>query len=244
MAPASPRAAGSCSRVPGEPPRHGFTLLELLSAITLISLLTAMGFAASTSVTHRSKTMQCAARMRALGAAIQMYANDHNGELPRSFHSAAAAGVDAWTYAVAPYLGVPVPLSPETWGAVFEKYFRCPADPNRSVTRWSYALNVHFELDPGGDDYVGSPDTWRRLGNVPRPARTVLLAEPRSLDFGDHLMCHLWNGASAALNALESRRHIRKANYLFVDGHVETLPIEAVFAPDRGIDRFNPSLAE
>ena len=110
-----------------------------------------------------------------------------------------------------------------------------PEDKNASVTRWSYALNVFYELNPDGDDYDGSPRTWRRVAAVPHPARTILLAEPRSLDFGNHIMCHLWRGTAAAQYALDYKRHGAASNYLFLDGHVETLPLDAVYSPAKRI---------
>ncbi len=182
--------------------------------------------------------------MRALGTAILLRCSDHNGELPRSLHSAGSAGVDSWTFAIAPYLGVTLPVSQTEWSAVFERYYRCPADKSTSSLRWSYGLNVFYELTPDGDDYQGSPETWRRIQNVPKPSRTILLAEPRSIDFGDHIMCHLWKSRNAALNALDYKRHGSVSNYLFLDGHVDALPVEAVFLPEKKINLFNPSLAQ
>ena len=78
---------------------------------------------------------------------------------------------------------------------------------------------------------------------MPVPARTVLLAEIRGVDFADHLMCHLWSGTTAARKALDSTRHGRLMNWLFADGHAEALPLGAVYDPDRGVTRFNPALA-
>lgn len=69
------------------------------------------------------------------------------------------------------------------------------------------------------------------------------MAETASVDFGDHIMCHLWKGESAALNALDYKRHGGVSHYLFLDGHVEALPVGNVFAPSKNINLFNPSLA-
>jgi prepilin-type N-terminal cleavage/methylation domain-containing protein/prepilin-type processing-associated H-X9-DG protein len=219
-----------------------FTLVELLVVLAVVAILAFLGFSAVSATLRNAKKVQCISKMRGLGGAFLLYANDHEGELPRSMHSAGSKGEDSWTYAIAPYLGISTPLSSDSWPPLFEKYYRCPADTNRSSARWSYGLNVFFELDPDGDDYAGSPATWRRVQNVSFRQKTILLAEPRGTDFGDHVMSHLWGNAKAAQNALDFKRHGTAANYTFLDGHVETLGVESVFT--NGINYFNPSLAK
>jgi prepilin-type processing-associated H-X9-DG protein len=57
-------------------------------------------------------------------------------------------------------------------------------------------------------------------------------------------MCHQWSKQAAALNAVDSLRHGKVSNYLFVDGHVESLRLEQTFDPAAGINLWNPSLAK
>jgi general secretion pathway protein G len=220
----------------------GFTLLELLVVLAIIAILTTLGVRFAAASMQKAKTAQCISKMRGLGTAILSYANEHEWQLPRSMHSAGSYGEDSWTYAVSPYLGIPTPVSMNTWPSYFESCYRCPSDTNRSVNRWSYGMNVFFELDPDGDDYTGSPATWRRLPNSSSPQRTILLAEPRSADFSDHVMSHLWSSPVAAKNGIEYKRHGDGSNYLFLDGHVETLAVSSVFT--NGVNLFNPSLVK
>lgn len=107
---------------------------------------------------------------------------------------------------------------------------------------FSYGLNVHFELTPGGDDYAGSPATWRRLTQIRNPSRTVLLAETRPVAFGDHFMAHLWSGTAGARSAVAHDRHTGKANYVFADGHVVPLAVADTFDPARNLNLWNPGL--
>jgi prepilin-type processing-associated H-X9-DG protein len=116
-------------------------------------------------------------------------------------------------------------------------------DACSDVRIYSYGLNVHFELDPDGDDYIGSPATWRRLHQSPSPGGTIWMAQTMPVLYGDHLMCHQWSGLQAAKNALNHTVHSGKANYLFLDGHVELLRVEETFDPGRKINRWNPMLA-
>jgi len=58
-------------------PRHAFTLLELLLSISLIGILAALLFAATTQAKARAKRIQCANNLRQLGLALQGFVADH-----------------------------------------------------------------------------------------------------------------------------------------------------------------------
>lgn len=225
------------------PGGRGFTLVEVLTVAAIAAILAALAVPAWNGARERMRAAGCVAKLKTLGAGIRLYAQDHDGELPRSFHSAGAHREPGWAASIAPYLGAPASGSLLEWKPVFNRYFRCPSDPADDPTVYSYGLNVFFELTPDGDDYVGSPATWRRFLQVSRPARTILLAETRPVPFGDHFMCHQWSGTMAARNAVFFERHSKKSNYLFADGHVDTLPVETTFSPLQEIDLWNPSLA-
>lgn len=233
---------GICSRRRPNAAASAFSLIELLVAVGVVTALVALLFPALRGASNRARETQCLARMRALGAGITAYAQNE-GEFPRSLHSAAGAGTEPWARAILPYLGsVTQPTDPE-WRAHFERSFRCPADKNRGPELFSYGLNVFFELTPDGDDYDGSPATWRKPVNIDHPASTILLAEPKAVYFADHVMSHLWTTAAGASNALDGKRHSGRSNFLFVDGHAEALPVSATFDPAKNINRWNPGLA-
>ena len=226
----------AASREPG-----GFTLIELLVVIAIIAVLAGVAVAAKGSARAKADTVACASNLRQLGTAVQLYGADHGGEFPRSFHSAGAHREPGWMSSIAPYLGG----KKDEAGGSLPKTFRCPSDQKRDLQSGSYGLNVFFELTPDGDDYVGAPASWRVLLQVPSPSRTILLAEVRSASGGmgaDHLMCHQWSSLAGAKNALAHDRHNGRANYLFVDGHVESLPVESTFV-SRSENLWNPSVA-
>lgn len=221
----------------------GFTLVELLVTIAVIVSLAALSLGAVRRSMRKTDTIRCATKMKALGTATILYTQDHNGRFPRSFHSAGAYREPGWAVSIAPYLGVSGSEIEHSWESVFNNHFRSPADKTTDVFIYSYAMNVHFELNPDGDDYQGAPKTWRTFHQVPNPGGTILFAQPKPVRFGDHLMCHQWSGIQAAKNALNYRIHDGKANYVFVDGHVETIKVEETIDPARNINRWNPSLA-
>ncbi len=220
----------------------GFSLVELLVALGIVAILAALIASSVQSATRKARAAQCMSVMRNLGQGILLYTQDH-GEFPRSYHSCAGAGKQPWAKAILPYLGHPADPTPQEWSALFERSYRCPTDKSNDTNIYSYALNVFYELTPDGDDYVGSPSTWRKPVTLPSPSSTILLAEPKAVYYADHLMCHLWTSAKGAANAVDAQRHDRRSNYLFADGHVETLQIEATFDLGKPINLWNPSLA-
>lgn len=229
--------------------RRGLTLVELLAVIAIAGVLASIAFAGYGDMRTRQATVQCTLRMRNLSQAVLLYAADNGGKFPQSSHSGSS-----WAAAIATCLGEPQLANPLDYRA--RPSFVCPAHAVAPLSsQWSYGLNVFFELSaqlrytPAGlpilgsrDNYAGSPATWSQLGDVPFPSRTILLAEnPHAL--ADHFMAHQWSSLAAARNAVASDRHSGKANYAFVDGRVEALPVEKTFNPNEGINLWNPSLA-
>jgi len=222
---------------------RAISLIECLVVMAVGSFLVLLISSTASGSLQRVKNSQCVNKMRNLSTGILLYAQDHGGEFPRSYHSAAGAGVQPWAKAILPYMGCEAELSEEDWQREFEESYRCPVDGNRTANIYSYALNVFFELTPDGDDYEGSPATWRKVFAVEKPSSTILLAEPRKVFYADHVMAHLWSSSAAAKNALDSRRHQNKSNFAFVDGHIESLPVEATYDRSSGLNLWNPSLA-
>lgn len=62
--------------------RQGFTLLELLAVIAIITILAALLFPAITSVHVQARSSVCASRLRHIGVAFFDFASDHDGTLP------------------------------------------------------------------------------------------------------------------------------------------------------------------
>lgn len=211
----------------------GFTLVELMVVLTIIGLICAITLPALARARERARAIACRSQVRQVGLALHSFADDHRDAWPRSSHSAAAHGELPWSQAVASYLG----SHPTTWTSLTNGVYRCAA---KKETGWrSYGLNVYYELHPDHDDYVGSPATWRRRADLPRPCSTILLAEiPGSTD---HVMAHFWTSPLDATD-VAARRHPHGANYLMADGHVELLTLDMTYLPPQR-DHWNPSLA-
>ena len=223
------------------PRRGGFTLIELLVVIAIIAVLAALLLPALSRAKESARSAQCLSQMRQIGLAVRLYTDGHDDEFPRSQHSAFAHGQLPWGRAIAPELG----RDSATWTNLLSSLFHCPSDPRKNA--WSYGQNVYFELNPETDDYIGSPQSWRRTVSVPKPSATILQAENSSNGTGsmgaDHIMAHFWTCPQDAFD-VEPHRHQSRSNYSFVDGHAQALKFEATYSPARQIDLWNPSLAQ
>lgn len=222
---------------------RAFTLIELLTVVAILGIIIAIAVPVLGGARSKARALACLSSLRSLGQGVALYAQDHQGQFPRSLHSAGAHGEPGWAVSIAPYLDAAPSANTAEWTTVFNRHYRCTEDKNTDPSLHSYGLNVYFELTPAGDDYAGSPATWRRLPQVPNPAKAVLLAETRPVPFGDHLMAHFWSGTASAKNALAHDRHSGRAHYAFCDGHVASLRVDETFDPAKNRDQWNPSKA-
>jgi len=214
-----------------------FTLVELLIVIAVIGLLAALSLAGFSKVLENVRVAGCASNMRQLGLAFAGYLTDHNGEFPRSFHSAGTHRQPGWAASIAPYLGIPDIGDPVLWAQNFNKFYRCPEHQEKNPAIYSYAMNVYFEMDPMVDSYPGYPETWRRMGLLQQPSQTILLAETHPLPFGDHIMVNFCSSPNDMKVAL-AKRHGGRLNFLFVDGSVRRFTPQDTF--NCGVNLWHP----
>jgi prepilin-type N-terminal cleavage/methylation domain-containing protein/prepilin-type processing-associated H-X9-DG protein len=219
---------------------RAFTLIELLVVIAIIAILAAIMLPALARAKDSARGSQCLSQMRQISLAVRLYADDHQDEFPRSQHSAFAHGQLPWGRAIAPQLG----RTEQTWSNLLCGAYHCPAD--RRTQPWSYGQNVYFELNPDNDDYVGAPQTWRKLASVPHPTTTILQAEMSGVsptsETADHFMAHFWTTLQDASD-VDRLRHKCRSNYNFVDGHAAARDLRETFDPSKQLDLWNPSLA-
>lgn len=219
--------------------RKAFTLIELLVVIAVMSLLMGILIPALSSVRRSSICLKCQCQMRQIGLATLLYADDHDGYLPRSTHSALAHREKPWGYALCPCLSAGIYTNPgPAWENLFNGLYRCPIDRRRE-NRWSYGKNVYPELTSAE---TGGP-IWPRLHCIPRPAATVIYGELLSNSAIDHFMAHFWASGGLPVD-VDKTRHDKGSNYVFLDGHVEKRKFEETWDPCNNIDGWNPAKAQ
>lgn len=219
--------------------RAGFTLLELLTVITVIGVLIAVTVPMLGMAQVAANRTKCMSNQRQIGLALHLYANDNNGEFPPTMHSTSSwRKEESWVFELAPYLNN------------VDEVRVCPSDESERRERilsggyTSYVLN-----DQVFDNYLHNT-----LQKIPLPSETLLLSilsSDKTPSTGwDHIHGAEWNSWSATTNDIEPDRHRSGArsadrtkgssNYLYADGHVESISAKAFKALiDRGI---NPAL--
>jgi prepilin-type N-terminal cleavage/methylation domain-containing protein/prepilin-type processing-associated H-X9-DG protein len=177
-----------------------FTLIELLVVMAIIAVLATLGYAAADSVIGKGQATKCLSNMRQIGAAMQMFAGDHDGRLPGTSH-----GV-SWTNSLGAYLGT-------------NFLGKCPAVPDHRA-RVTYGWN---------DSLADKRGQGIRAVVVRTPSATMAAAELATNQSSEHFHFAGGRGGAARVTpnqfkaAVNVEVHNGNANYLFVDGHAENL---------------------
>ncbi|QYY37205.1 prepilin-type N-terminal cleavage/methylation domain-containing protein [Ruficoccus sp. ZRK36] len=224
-----------------------FSLVEVMVGLVILALLGALTASAVNSAQESARLSKSTATIRQLGTAALVYATDNKGRWPRSNHSFTRSERQ-WWLALSGYLWKE-PLSSRGDPRYIQYEARMLRDPLNPAegsggslsNRYSYGINGYLQLDPAIDDYEGRPAHWGSAQFVPHPERTVLFAANRQ-QTSDHFMAHFWSKRGDDLTDLDPRNDDKVA-YVYCDGHVAwQLPAKA-FAPEAGVDHWNPSRA-
>ena len=228
------------------PRAGGFTLLELLIAIGIVIVLGSVSFAAFRSLKKVAHNAKCASNLRQLGAAHQLYLNDHNGRFVPFARNTKQGKV--WYFGLeakpgaggeggrelqqsagplGPYLGDGHRI--ETCGAF--NYGSAVWKPKFKGASWGYGYNWRL----GGGASGRNP---AHITDLRRPQEVVV--------FGDCAQANTFQSPASPDNPMLEEfyiinetfqtvhfRHGKHANFLFADGHVAGLEMEPGTADDR-----------
>ena len=215
--------------------KRAFTLIELLVVIAIIAILAAILFPVFAQARDRARMSACLSNERQIGTALMMYAQDYDETLPYiRFHGVGACPKGAqcyvWKNAIQPYL-----KSLDVLSCPSNPYSRAvpglpPTEPSKLGTNaegWeltpeqrmpiSYGMNSCAATWIPADQKGSGPPT--RLGQLVRPADTIMVAENRNLPYADILIDWLWT--QGRCNGVFSHPS-KVANFIFYDGHVKS----------------------
>jgi len=179
----------------------------LLIVTAIVAILAGLLLPALNGARARAHTISCLNNNKQTGLALLMYSSQYNGAYPvvhtgtfDHFHETG----DEW-------------FTPLTALGYDLKYLRCPADMQYDAEKGiqSYMMNGVFTF--------GRPvDTLRRASFhvvlAERGFESGSATEPEEHQCYDGMSDpHDWS------DVIASERHVKRANYLFADGHAETL---------------------
>lgn len=177
---------------------RAFTLVEVLVVISILAVLAALAFPVLSSANHKADSAKCASNLRQIHAAASLFSTDNGMEFaPLHFFFR----LDQEGY---------LERTSEAWV--------CPGDDRTNKSsglggshQLSYAINA------GRTGYAPAnfSQAKERLMRIQDPANTVY--------FGDAEQ--YWMDSHPANQNL-SFRHKGRANVIFVDGHVESIPAD------------------
>ena len=206
-------------------------MIELIIVMAIIIVLSALGASGFKEANRRAKAAMCVSNLRQLSSAFTLYTADNNNFFP-------GQGLDAKTrymQVLLPYLGLK--SYSEGGDGYYEPVFHCPVEPRQYYMRNSstpgYGCYGYSLAIAGDNTSVGA-----NILQISRPSMKVLVAEKSALmekGIGtvgqgprlDRTAPFPPQPYGAAANHRADGNPANgpdgPCNYLFVDGHVETL---------------------
>lgn len=202
--------------------RFAFTLIELLVVIAVIALLLGALLPALNKAKSLARNLMCASNMRQLAVALKAYTEENDQRLPPS-SCHLSRPQDYWLNVLAEYSNAHL-------------LYRCPSDRSKRFVDWTRPLDqqekdlkwssfaVNSLIDPKCG-YTGG--RYNRISEIRNPRYCIYLCEaPDSWTAYDHLHPENWGSIDEVKGQVAWDRHHGKSNFVFVDGHAETLEIE------------------
>jgi len=154
--------------------RAGFTLIELIVVIGIVTILIGLLLPSMLTARRTAQTTQCGSNLRQLAQALTMYAGDNKGFYPPNVGSMYIF----WTSkgCIGKYLKNPIPTTDDT---VAGGVMRCPADVPEAVRCYSMNIFASGMVSKYVEASLKDPQAPGRLwkSNVSGGSNMILLIE-------------------------------------------------------------------
>lgn len=179
--------------------RDIFTLIELLVVIAIIAILASMLLPALNQARERAKAISCMSKLKQLGLAIQLYANDNYDWMPVEIKN--SSGSEEWMDLINPYL-----TNRDT--SQVNDFYLCPSNANGLAGTWDSNYGTNGILN-----YLNQTISYNRplrMTKISSPSRTMIIMDVANA----RVMRPLISQFSIALF-----RHSQRGNVLYADYH-------------------------
>lgn len=203
------------SRAGGRPiaKAPGFTLVELLVVIGIITVLAALLLPVLAASRARARQVQCASNLRQLGTALSLYMDDWDDTYPWAVDPSDVHCLSMWSIHPQWQAQIPqMPLLPQVLHTYTKnrQVWRCASDRGYDVYQ---DADLPLAARPTAWDAFGTSYIYRTeltfsalgQGNLPHAAETNVLFDGHSS----------WHGGRA--------REAGRWNVLYADGHVKNV---------------------
>ncbi len=225
------RVAARPERFKPDEARFAFTLVELLVVVAIITILASLLLPALSKGQASAYRVRCAANLRQLGLATQMYWDDNAALCFRYGGVATNGGQLYWFGWMGPgaegqrtFDVTPGSLYPYIRGRGVElcpafNYFSPQIKLKASGASYGYGYNLYLSAPPR--------DPPVKVSRIVQPANVLLFADAAQVNTwqspasASHPMLEEWYYVSDDTNQPNGHfRHRQKANAIFCDGHV------------------------
>lgn len=193
-----------------------FTLVELLIAMAIVAVLTALAMGGMSSIRRQANSVKCIANLRLIGVANINYMQENSGKIAAmGGDNQANDPYDFWFCVLHPFLGGEIDR------LNFLPVFICPSDgikgmkltgATREIDRRSYGANAYLKN--------------KKSSQIPTHSRVAYAGDMAWYYLNTN---YIDNSNIANLDKVPRDWHDTRVNIVFLDSHVESFAISTIY---------------